>query len=246
MAAQTETRRSKCITNGRFRHERFGNILKRDISTVGDWYDKTNFYLSSLRDYMIGLLQNVHRSTKIDIYTEIPVYCGLEKTDRRLDVLVYIREVAYVLIEFKTTNAYSKNVYKPAAAHINQLTDTSINFCNNVLKYYSTHKPIVERIDSQADFIGLLVTKKYKDPQSWTALNQKKTNANRCQTPVDGTVEVVRNRLPVVLVNEFVNYQLRNAFIPNRLNPRLGNGASRGLSGNYRLKRQTTEEIQTS
>lgn len=36
-------KRNKYISNGCRRHVRFMKILKRDISCVGDWFEKKNF-----------------------------------------------------------------------------------------------------------------------------------------------------------------------------------------------------------
>lgn len=188
-------KRNKYISNGCRRHVRFMKILKRDISCVGDWFEKKKFYLSSLRDYMVTFLQNVPLNVNINVYSEIPVFFQCSKKHRRLDVLLHIENIAYILIEFKTTNNAKTCINKPPVAYVKQTKETAFLFSENVLNFYSVSKPIQFYTETHIPFVSLILTKIYKE-KLWQHQTQHFPATHLSKR--DGTVEITRTSLPKI------------------------------------------------
>ena len=121
--------KTKFMTRGRYRHSYLQNVLKK-VKYIGD-LKKT--FVCCISSFLKDVFPNISDSQRIFIKSEVPIL------NRRPDFILYIPNIALILLEYKTSNSSLK--IKPE--YLKQVRDTFTNFyITYCLKSYSQQSKI--------------------------------------------------------------------------------------------------------
>ena len=123
------TQKTKFMKRGRNRHSYLANTLK-GVKYLGDL---RNTFVGDIALFLKEMFPNLSDSQRIVIKSEVPIL------NRRPDFILYISNVALILLEYKTSNCTNK--IKPE--YLKQVQDTFSNFCMTYVK--SEHDQISDQ-----------------------------------------------------------------------------------------------------